>query len=269
MKKSVPAASEEDVTRVSTMSPEEIEKWTNIVLGKLPGMISDTERILNLILPAIFNADRMNENELMDQLVQLNYLVEITPIVDVFMHAEGVNVLRPLFESRFANVREAVWLCLASCVQNNIKFQRHLHRLTLSKTLLYLLEKETEGKVQYKLLSVIGGYVRGYEPACRDLLKLGAIDRLLRFSCMEGVIPKVFLRAQRVVADLFTSSEYKQLPTLLSCTTLSKIRKFLVAYSDSLEFEVDMLVDFLKGYAGKGPEYRRLLVNANIMRFFR
>jgi len=268
MDKSAPAASEDDVTRVSSMSPEVMEKWTDVVLGKLPGMISDTERIRDMILPAILNADRTNEKALMDQLVQLNYLVEITPIVDVFMHADGVNVLRPLFESRFADVREAVWLCLTSCVQNNIKFQRHLHRLQLSKTFLYLLEKERAEKVQYKLLSVIGGYLRGYEPACRELLKFGAIDRLLRFSCTEGVTPKVFLRAQRVITDLFTSSEYAQLPTLLSCTTLSKVRKFLVAYSDSLEFEVDMLMGFLKGYAGKGPEYRRLLVNSNIMSFF-
>jgi len=261
------ATSEDDVTRVSMMSPEEIEKWTDVVLGKLPGMISDTERVRDLIIPAILNTDRTDEKALMDQLVQLNYLVEITPIVDVFMHSDGVNVLRSLFESSFADVREQVWLCLTSCVQNNPKFQRHLLRLQLSKTFLYLLEKEIEGKVQYKLLSVIGGYLRGYEPACRDLLKLGAIDRLLRFSCSEDVLPKVFLRAQRVIVDLFTSSEYRQLPTLLTCTTLTKVRKFLLAYYGSLQFEVKILMDFLNRYAEKGPQYRRLLVNSNIVGF--
>jgi len=267
MEANTAAASDEDVTRLSMMSPEEVEKWTDVVLGKLPGMISDAERVRDLIIPAILNTDRTDEKALIDQLVQLNYLVEITPIVDVFMHSDGVNVLRSLFESRFADVREQVWLCLTSCVQNNLKFQRHLLRLQLSKTFLYLLEKENEGKVQYKLLSVIGGYLRGYEPACRDLLKLGAIDRLLRFSCSADILPKVFLRAQRVIVDLFTSSEYRRLPTLLTCTTLTNIRKFLIAYSGSLQFEVEILIDFLNSYAEKGPQYRRLLVNSHIMRF--
>merc|ERR1719233_8283 len=67
MEKSTTAPSEDDVTRISTMSPEEMEKWTDVVLGKIPGMISDTERVRNLIIPAILNADRMNEKELMDQ----------------------------------------------------------------------------------------------------------------------------------------------------------------------------------------------------------
>jgi len=261
------AVSEDDVTRVANMSPEEMEKWTDVILGKVPGMISDTERVRDMILPTLVNIDNNNEQAIMDQLVQLNYLVEITPIVDVFMHADGVKILRPFFESRFADVREAAWLCITSCVQNNVKFQRHMQCLQLSKTFLYLLEKETEAKVQYKLLSVIGGYLRGYEPVCRELLKLGTIDRLLRFSCSEDIIPKVYLRAQRVIGDLVDSGEYSQFPTLLSCRTLAQVKRFLIANSESSEFDITILKNFLRNFANRGPEFRECLVNSNVMSF--
>jgi len=262
--------SEEDVLRVSNMSPEEMKKWTDIVLGKVPGMISDAEKVRQRILPALVKANRTNKRELMDELVQLNYLVEITPIVDVFLHAGGVNVLKPLFVSEFEDVREAVWLCLATCVQNNIKFQRHLLGLELSKTLLDLLEKETSGKVQYKILSVIGGYLRGFEPSCKDLLEINAMDRLLGFSCSKDISPKVFLRTQRVLDSFLESSvessETVLLPCMLKSTTLLQVRNFLASsgYSDSY---IQMLKDFLKGFAGQGPEFQKLLVDSGITSF--
>jgi len=267
---SAPPPSEEGVMRVSDMSPEEMKKWTDVVLGKVPGMISDAEKVRQQILPALVKANRTNKMELMDQLVQLNYLVEITPIVDVFLHAGGVNVLKPFFYSGFEDVREAVWLCLATCVQNNIKFQRHLLGLELSKTFLDLLERENSGKVQYKILSVIGGYLRGFEPSCKDLLEINTMDRLLRFSCSKDISPKVFLRTQRVLDSLLElsveSPENILLPCMLKSTTLLNVRNFLTSsgYSDSY---IQMLKNFLKGLAGQGPEFQKLFVDSGITSF--
>jgi len=126
--------SQDSVQSLSNMTDSERNRWKNIMFGKDPDVISDLAKVRQQLTYLSENPNLQKE-ELIYVLDELNFLVEITPNVTVFMHANGVDIVSPHLASDHSEIRQGVALCLTSCVMNNEAFQKHLHEKEFIKTL--------------------------------------------------------------------------------------------------------------------------------------
>jgi len=258
-------AFEEGVQSLSTMSVDEREKWKDIMLGRDPDVISDVANIREKLAHLSANPD-LKKEELTFILDELNFMVEITPNVTVFMHANGVDILSTHLASQFSEVRAAVALCLTTCVMNNEKFQKHLHSKGFLKTLLGLLETEQCPRVEYKLLSVMGGYFRGFKLGLSEFVGLNGLNILIQ-RCAKSldIETKIYSRICRMLIDMLELDGLS--PNCCTEDSLNLIARFLKRYFDSsprAELDPDLLLLFVKTLARKGCRFIKPLLASNL-----
>jgi len=256
---------QEGVYSLSTMSVSEREKWKDIMLGRDPDVISDVANIREKLAHLSANPD-LKKEDLTFILDELNFMVEITPNVTVFMHANGVDILSTHLTSEFSEVREGVALCLTTCVMNNEAFQKHLHDKEVLRTLLGLLESEQCPRVEYKLFSVIGGYFRGFQLGLSELVGLDGFNLLIQ-RCTKSldIETKLYSRGCRMLIDMLELDGLS--PSCCSQESMNMIARFLKRYFDSStrpELDPDLLLYFVKTFARKGCRFIKPLLASHL-----
>jgi len=120
--------------------------------------------------------------------------------------------------------------------------------------------------VEYKLLSVLGGYFRGFKLGLHELIKLDALNVFAqRCTKSLNIEVKLYSRIARMITDML---DYDGLSPS-SCTeqTLNRISSFLKRYFDSVprpDVDGDLLLLFIKTLARKGCRFIKPLLASNL-----
>lgn len=195
----MPALPEDGVETESlfSMSEEERKKWVDIILGKAPGSLSETEQLV-AILGSLKKSAVLPDAQLVDLLEELKFMAELTHTANGIYSLGGLDHLLGILQHPNERVREQVAWVLQSAIQNNGKFQAEMMKRGGVARLLQLARPEKSPMVLHKLWGAIAAMVRSFDPGADQFFSEGGFK--LALSALELDDAKV----QQRLAFLFS-----------------------------------------------------------------